>query len=72
MSHFFLTVLRDWRKARADELGQPAYCVFSDATLSAISRARPSRGADLASVPGVGPTKLDKFGAEVLALVADS
>jgi DNA helicase-2/ATP-dependent DNA helicase PcrA len=64
--------LRDWRRSRAAELGQPAYCVFTDATLSAISRARPARGSELAGVPGVGATKLDKFGAEVLALVADS
>ena len=64
--------LRDWRRARAAELGQPAYCVFTDATLSAISRARPTRGTELAGLPGVGATKLDKFGAEVLALVADS
>ena len=64
--------LRDWRRGRAAELGQPAYCVFTDATLSAISRARPTASADLAGLPGVGATKLDKFGDDVLALVADS
>ncbi len=64
--------LRDWRRERAAGLGQPAYCVFTDATLSAISRARPAAGSELAGLPGVGATKLDKFGAEVLALVADS
>jgi DNA helicase-2/ATP-dependent DNA helicase PcrA len=64
--------LRDWRRERAAGLGQPAYCVFTDATLAAISRARPSAEAELAGVPGVGGTKLDKFGAEVLAMVADS
>ena len=64
--------LRAWRKERADALGQPAYCVFTDATLSAISRAKPRADDELASLPGVGATKLDKFGSEVLALVADS
>jgi DNA helicase-2/ATP-dependent DNA helicase PcrA len=64
--------LRDWRKERAAGLGQPAYCVFTDATLTAIATARPARGTELAGLPGVGATKLDKFGAEVLALVADS
>jgi DNA helicase-2/ATP-dependent DNA helicase PcrA len=62
--------LRDWRKERATALGQPAYCVFTDATLTAIASARPTRGTDLAGLPGVGATKLDKFGAEVLAVVA--
>jgi DNA helicase-2/ATP-dependent DNA helicase PcrA len=61
--------LRDWRKERAAALGQPAYCVFTDATLHAISRARPTAGTELARLPGVGATKLDKFGAEVLAVV---
>jgi DNA helicase-2/ATP-dependent DNA helicase PcrA len=64
--------LRDWRRERAAGLGQPAYCVFTDATLTAISKARPAAVADLAGLPGVGATKLDKFGHEVLALVADS
>jgi DNA helicase-2/ATP-dependent DNA helicase PcrA len=44
--------------------------VFTDATLTAIARHRPTRGTELAGLPGVGATKLDKFGAEVLALVA--
>ncbi|MDQ1712029.1 MAG: ATP-dependent helicase UvrD/PcrA [Frankiaceae bacterium] len=64
--------LRDWRRERAAGLGQPAYCVFTDATLAAISKARPAGESELAGVPGVGGTKLDKFGAEVLAMVADS
>jgi DNA helicase-2/ATP-dependent DNA helicase PcrA len=64
--------LRDWRRERAAGLGQPAYCVFTDATLAAISKARPAEESELAGVPGVGGTKLDKFGAEVLAMVADS
>ncbi|HVF04688.1 MAG TPA: ATP-dependent DNA helicase UvrD2 [Frankiaceae bacterium] len=62
--------LRDWRRETAAALGQPAYCVFTDATLSAISRARPAASADLARLPGVGATKLDKFGDDVLAVVA--
>jgi DNA helicase-2/ATP-dependent DNA helicase PcrA len=64
--------LRDWRRERAAGLGQPAYCVFTDATLAAISKARPAGESELAGVPGVGGTKLDKFGKEVLAMVADS
>ena len=63
--------LRDWRKTRAAALGQPAYCVFTDATLQAIAESGPADVGALAAIPGVGPTKLDKFGAEVLALVAD-
>jgi hypothetical protein len=34
--------LRSWRAARAKELSQPAYCVFTDATLTAIAEQRPA------------------------------
>jgi DNA helicase II / ATP-dependent DNA helicase PcrA len=61
--------LREWRLGRAKELGQPAYCVFTDATLEAIAERRPTSAADLVEIPGIGQSKLDKFGDEVLALV---
>ncbi len=60
--------LRSWRLARAAEQRVPAYCVFTDATLTAIAETRPGDAAQLAAVPGVGRTKLDRYGAEVLAL----
>ncbi|MDI2131033.1 ATP-dependent DNA helicase UvrD2 [Yinghuangia seranimata] len=62
--------LRDWRVDRAKELGQPAYCVFTDATLTAIAEAQPTSVNQLAGISGVGRAKLDKYGAAVLALVA--
>ena len=61
--------LREWRAERARALGQPAYCVFTDATLTAIAEQRPSSVAALVAVPGIGQTKLDKFGEEVLSIV---
>jgi DNA helicase-2/ATP-dependent DNA helicase PcrA len=62
--------LREWRAARAKELGQPAYCVFTDATLVAIAEQKPTDVAGLVAIPGIGQTKLDKFGDDVLGLVA--
>lgn len=61
--------LRDWRAGRAKELGQPAYCVFTDATLVAIAEQRPASTAALVKIPGIGQAKLDKFGEDVLQLV---
>ena len=61
--------LRDWRAGRAKELGQPAYCVFTDATLAAIAEQRPDSVAALVTIPGIGQSKLDKFGEDVLGLV---
>ncbi|HUQ77550.1 MAG TPA: ATP-dependent DNA helicase UvrD2 [Patescibacteria group bacterium] len=62
--------LREWRTRRAHDAGMPAYVVASDATLSAIAAARPSSLAGLERVNGIGPGKLDKYGAEILAIVA--
>jgi DNA helicase-2/ATP-dependent DNA helicase PcrA len=62
--------LRDWRRARAAEQKQPAFCVFTDATLTAIAESRPTSVAELVTVPGVGAAKLAKYGDEVLAIIA--
>ncbi len=61
--------LRDWRLTRSRERSVPAYVVFTDATLTAIAERRPGSAAALAEVAGVGPRKLEEYGAEVLALV---
>ncbi|MFE5484535.1 ATP-dependent DNA helicase UvrD2 [Streptomyces sp. NPDC056527] len=62
--------LRDWRADQAKELGQPAYCVFTDKTLMAIAERMPSTDGELAGISGVGVRKLDRFGADVLAICA--
>lgn len=62
--------LRTWRKKQAEAQGVPAYVVFSDATLVAIADRGPSDGVELAEVPGVGPTKLERYADPVLAVLA--
>ncbi|WP_436773523.1 ATP-dependent DNA helicase UvrD2 [Yinghuangia sp. YIM S09857] len=62
--------LREWRLGQARLLGQPAYCVFTDATLTAIAEAQPGSVNQLAAVSGVTRTKINKFGEDVLAIVA--
>ncbi|MFJ7490275.1 ATP-dependent DNA helicase UvrD2 [Streptomyces sp. NPDC097727] len=62
--------LRDWRAVRAKEIGQPAYCVFTDKTLMAIAEAVPGSAGELAGISGVGTRKLDRFGTAVLAICA--
>jgi ATP-dependent DNA helicase RecQ len=54
--------LRALRKRLADGEGVPAYIVFSDATLRAMARQRPTTAAELRLVPGVGPMKLERYG----------
>ncbi|MFF8259364.1 ATP-dependent DNA helicase UvrD2 [Streptomyces virginiae] len=62
--------LRDWRAAQSKEQGLPAYCVFTDKTLMAIAEAAPSEAGELAMISGVGARKLDRYGADVLAICA--
>ncbi|MFE5915447.1 HRDC domain-containing protein, partial [Streptomyces wedmorensis] len=62
--------LRDWRAEQARELAQPAYCVFTDKTLMAIAERVPTTDGELSSISGVGVRKLDRFGADVLAICA--
>jgi DNA helicase II / ATP-dependent DNA helicase PcrA len=60
--------LREWRRKRAD--GKPAYTVLTDATLRVLADTKPSNEAELARVPGIGPTKIQNYGDELLALLS--
>ena len=62
-----LEALKVWRRERARKDAVPAYVVFHDTTLEEIARRRPRQLWELAKVSGVGPTKLDRYGDEVLA-----
>jgi DNA helicase-2/ATP-dependent DNA helicase PcrA len=62
--------LREWRSGQARDLGQPAYCVFTDKTLMAIAETVPSDASELSAISGVGARKLERFGEDVLALCA--
>jgi DNA helicase-2/ATP-dependent DNA helicase PcrA len=61
------TALREWRLRRAKEDGVPAYVVFHDSTLAAIADRSPATLDELALISGIGPTKLDRYGKDVLA-----
>jgi len=54
--------LRALRKRLADAEGVPAYIVFSDAVLRAMSARTPRTHPDLAAIPGIGPVKLARYG----------
>jgi ATP-dependent DNA helicase RecQ len=64
--------LRAWRGERARSDGVPAYVVFADATLRQIAALRPGSLGELASVKGVGPAKLERYGGEVLSVLASA
>jgi DNA helicase II / ATP-dependent DNA helicase PcrA len=62
--------LREWRLERAAGDKVPAFVVFTDATLQLIAEHRPSDEGALRRISGVGPSKLAKYGDDVLAVVS--
>ena len=62
--------LRAWRTEKARSLGVPAYVVLHDRTLAALSASRPADRSGLLAVPGMGPAKVEKYGDELLQVLA--
>lgn len=63
--------LRDWRRRIATAQGVPAYVIFQDRTLAEIAAVRPANLDALGTIPGVGNTKLERYGAAVLQIIRD-
>jgi ATP-dependent DNA helicase RecQ len=64
--------LRTWRAETARADGVPAYVIFHDATLAEMARLSPDTLDGLRQVPGVGVRKLERFGQELLDVIADT
>ena len=62
--------LRAWRRERAAEQRVPPYVIFQDKTLLEIAIAEPGGLDALSHIPGVGQTRLDRYGKGVLAALA--
>ena len=65
-----LEALQLWRRERAKQDAVPAYVIAHDSTLQAIADDKPTTAAALRRVKGMGPVKVDQYGAEILAIVA--
>jgi DNA helicase-2/ATP-dependent DNA helicase PcrA len=63
------TRLRAWRLEQARQDGVPPYVVFHDTVLRAIADAQPTSLGELSQIAGVGPSKLERYGDAVLALL---
>ncbi len=63
--------LKAWRLAHAEADAKPAFTVLVDASLAQIAAERPATLGQLARIKGIGPSKLDRYGLQILGLVAD-
>jgi DNA helicase II / ATP-dependent DNA helicase PcrA len=66
-----LDALKAWRSAEAKSRSVPAYVVFTDATLIALAEQRPADPSGLVAIPGIGSSKLERYGTEVLTLLRE-
>jgi ATP-dependent DNA helicase RecQ len=64
--------LREVRRKLAAEAGVPPYVIFHDSTLREIAATKPKSLNELSSVQGVGATKLERYGAAMLAAVSSA
>jgi DNA helicase-2/ATP-dependent DNA helicase PcrA len=63
--------LKSWRSDTARASGVPAFVIFHDTTLAAVAEAKPRDRRSLLALPGMGPVKAERYGAALLAVVAE-
>lgn len=69
--HALREYVREWRRNTAKRQGVPAYIVMHDASLEELCRVRPRSMAQLSGVTGFGERKIEAFGEQLLAALAD-
>jgi len=60
--------LKEWRIAEAKRLGIPAFMVLHDRTLATVAQSRPANPRQLLEISGMGPAKVERFGAAIIEL----
>ncbi len=61
--------LKVWRLEEANRASVPAFVVFTDATLAALAQNRPSDATGLLRMPGIGASKIERYGDAVLKVI---
>ncbi len=64
--------LQTWRRNRARAADVPAFVIFTDQTLRAVADRKPASRSQLATTPGIGAAKLERYGDEVLQVLRDA
>jgi RecQ family ATP-dependent DNA helicase len=61
--------LRAWRRIEANRANLPPYVICHDTTLRALARANPQTLEELATIPGMGPRRIESHGAAILEVL---
>jgi ATP-dependent DNA helicase RecQ len=70
--HVLWQLLRDRRLSLSREQGVPPYIIFHDTTLLEMIYRRPQSLLEMSKLPGVGDSKLQKYGQTFLDVLADA
>ena len=62
-------VLKQWRNETANGLRIPSYQICHNAHLVAMAKSRPEEVSDLLKIPGMGERKVQRFGADLIAVL---
>jgi len=71
-SEAMFEALRARRKELATAQGVPAYVIFHDATLIALAAVKPRSRGELEAIPGMGRSKIERYGDAILQTLADA
>jgi DNA helicase-2/ATP-dependent DNA helicase PcrA len=58
-----------WRLGVSRAAAIPAFVVFDNKVLRSVARARPGSAGELLAISGIGPAKLERYGAAILEIV---
>lgn len=64
--------LKDWRLKKAKELNLSAFIILYNSHLMSIARHKPSTLEDLENVNGIGKSKVEKFGIEIIEVLENA
>jgi ATP-dependent DNA helicase PIF1 len=70
LDHKLMERLKQWRQTRAKADGVPAYIIAHDRLLNDLALHKPTSNQQLMRLPGIGPKKLEIYGAELLAILS--
>jgi superfamily II DNA helicase RecQ len=63
--------LKEWRKNKSEERNEPAYWVLTNRLAAYIAIAQPKTVEELLAIPGIGESKLNLYGEDILKIVSE-
>ena len=64
--------LKNWRSEKAREFQLPSYVIFHNAHLMSIAKHKPNNLEDLQQINGLGKSKIEKYGPEIIEVLENA